>query len=105
MTDWRRIRLSLVLTATMALCGSVIWAAEGIISKSPDSAGEFCHLRFPAIREDSLFTDRPVLKDPSEGDIIDFYGPCNHDPLSRVEVLRQRADARRFRDHFDGETN
>ena len=105
MTDWRRIRLSLVLTATMALCGSVIWAAEDIISRRPDSAGEFCHLRFPAIREDSLFTDRPVLKDLSEGDIIDFYGACNHDPLGRAEVLRQSADARRYRDRYDGETD
>ncbi|HEX9660647.1 MAG TPA: hypothetical protein VGB27_00045 [Candidatus Binatia bacterium] len=46
-----------------------------------------------------------MLKDPSEGDIIDFYGRCNHDPLGRDEVLRQRADARRQRDRYDGETD
>jgi hypothetical protein len=46
-----------------------------------------------------------MLKDPSEGDIIDFYGPCDHDPLGRSEVLRQRADARRWRDRIDGETD
>jgi hypothetical protein len=36
-----------------------------------------------------------VLKDPSEGDIIDFYGPCDHDPLGKDEVHRQKADRRR----------
>ena len=42
------------------------------------------------MREDTLLSDRPALKDPSEGDIIDFYGPCNYDPLGRDSVLRQR---------------
>jgi hypothetical protein len=46
-----------------------------------------------------------MLKDPSEGDIIDFYGPCDHDPLGRAEVLRQRADARRLRDRIDSGTD
>jgi hypothetical protein len=33
-----------------------------------------------------------VLTDPSEGDIIDFYGPCDHDPLGKAEIQRQKAD-------------
>ena len=104
MSQLRRIRSCLVLTGTMALFSSVLWAAEGIIYKNPDATGAYCHLKFPAIREDTLSWDRPVLKDPSEGDIIDFYGPCNHDPLGREQVLRQKADARRQRDRFDGES-
>ena len=36
--------------------------------------------------------------------VIDFYGPCNRDPLGREQVLRQKADARRQRDRFDGES-
>ena len=105
MSYLRRIRLRLFLTGTMALLSSALWAAEGVIYRSPDASGEFCHLKFPAIREDTLGTDRPVLKDPSEGDIIDFCGPCNHDPLGRAEVLSQRANARRQRDRIDGETD
>jgi len=105
MTRLRRIRSCLVLTATMALFSSVLWAAEGIIYRNPDPTGTYCHLKFPAIKEETLSWDRPVLKDPSEGDIIDFYGPCDHDPLSRDEVLRQRLEARRQRDRFDGETD
>jgi hypothetical protein len=105
MSYLRRIRSSLLLTGTMTLFSSVLLAAEGVIYKSQDSTGQFCHLKFPAIREETLSSDRPVLKDPSEGDIIDFYGPCDHDPLGRAEVLRQRADARRQRDRIDGETD
>ena len=74
-----------------------LWAAEGIISKAPDPTGTYCHLKFPAITENTLFSDRPVLKDPSDGDIRDFYGPCDYDPLGKEEIQRQRADHRRER--------
>jgi hypothetical protein len=85
-------RSTLFLTVTFLLCSVLLWAAEGIISKIPDPSGQYCHLRFPAIREDTFSWPRPVLKDPSEGDIIDFYGPCDHDPLGKDEILRQRAE-------------
>jgi len=52
-------------------------------------------MKFPAIREETLYWDRPVLKDARDGDIIDFYGPCNHDPLGREEIARQRLDLQR----------
>jgi hypothetical protein len=74
------------------LSGSFVWAGEVVISKVPDPSGSYCHLKFPAIREDTLFSDRPELKDTSEGDIIDFYGPCNYDPLGRDSILRQRLE-------------
>jgi hypothetical protein len=84
-----------LLAAALLLAGTLggsnaFAAAEGVISNATLSAGTYCHLRFPAIREDTLSWDRPVLKDPSEGDIIDFYGPCNHDPLGRDEIRSQR---------------
>jgi hypothetical protein len=86
----------LFLTGTLVvLCSAVLWAAEGIISKVPDSSGTFCNLKFPAIREETLSSNRPVLKDPSEGDIVDFYGPCDHDPLGKEEVQRQKGDVQR----------
>src|SRR5262245_13084999 len=83
----------LFLTVTLVvLCSSVAWTAEGIISKVPDSSGTFCNLKFPAIREGTLSAHRPVLKDPSENDIVDFYGPCDYDPLGKEEVQRQKGD-------------
>jgi hypothetical protein len=79
----------------VVLFSSVLWAAEGIISKAPDSSGIYCNLKFPAIKEDTLTSNRPQLKDPSEGDIVDFYGPCDHNPLGKEEVQRQKGDIQR----------
>ena len=65
---------------------------HGVLSKTADSEGSYCHLTFPAIRKETLGTNHPQLKSPAEGDIIDFYGPCDHDPLSKDEVERQMED-------------
>jgi hypothetical protein len=92
-----------VLFSTLLFLGASMssaapsWAAQGIIYKAAMGSGNYCHLKFPAIRSNTLYSDRPVLSDPSGGDIIDFYGPCDYDPLGREEVLRQRAEERRER--------
>ena len=97
MVRLRAIIMTLFLLETFLLTNSVLWAAQGIIAKVPEPSGTYCHLKFPAIREDTLFSDHPVLKDPSDGDIRDFYGPCDYDPLGREEILRQKADLQRER--------
>jgi len=94
-----------MVTTILLGCSSILGAADGIIARNPDASGSYCHLRFPAITEDTLFTDRPVLKDPREGDIVDFYGPCDHNPLGREEVLRQRTHLRRERDQRNSESS
>jgi hypothetical protein len=90
----RRYKLLAVLflLEIILLNGSLVWAAEGIVSKVADPSGSFCHLKFTAIKEETLFSDRPVLKDPSEGDVIDFYGACNYDPLGKEAIRSQRAE-------------
>ncbi len=81
MTHLKELYSTLLLAGTFVmLFSSPLWAAEGIISKVSDSSGTFCNLKFPAIKEETLTSDRPALKDPSENDIVDFYGPCDHDP-------------------------
>jgi hypothetical protein len=85
----------LLFLGIFSLSPAPLCAAEGIIVAIPES--NYCHLRFPAIRPETLNSDRPVLKDPSEGDIIDFYGPCDHDPLGKEEIRRQRMDLHRER--------
>ena len=70
--------------------GSSFGAAEGVLSNTVLVPGSNCHLTFPAIREDTLSLDHPVLKDPNEGDIIDFYGSCDTDPLGGDQVNQQR---------------
>jgi hypothetical protein len=91
---------TLYLLATYLLSTCLVWAAEGIISKVPDSTGKYCHLKFPAMREDTLSWKRPVLKDPKEGDIVDFYGACDYDPLGKEEIQRQKLFLQRERNNY-----
>ena len=76
------------------------WAAESVIYKKALGSGNYCHLKFPAIQKNTLYSDRPVLKDMTEGDIIDFYGPCDYDPLGKEEVMSQRAELVRERNRL-----
>lgn len=72
--------------------GSAASAADGFILKVSATPGSYCRMVFPAIREDTLFTDKPVLKDASTNDVIHISGSCDHDPLGKEEVRRQRED-------------
>ncbi|MEX0805577.1 MAG: hypothetical protein WD688_20005 [Candidatus Binatia bacterium] len=80
---------ALLLVGSFGTTGALA-AAEGVISNATFTPGCYCHLTFPAVREETLSWDRPVLKDPSEGDIIDFYGSCDHDPLGADEIRSQK---------------
>ena len=64
-----------------------------VIRWVPVEGTNYCRLWFPAIREDTLFSSQPRLKDPNDGDIIFLYGPCDYDPLGSEEIHRQRTDA------------
>ncbi len=74
--------------------------ANGVVSKTPLAAGNYCHLKFPAVRPSTIGTDHPQLKRPGTGDTVDFYGPCNHDPLGKDEVLSQQQEDETFRDRY-----
>ena len=64
-------------------------AQEGILLKVRAGDTNYCHLKFPAIRQDTLSWDRPVLQGRT-GAIVDFYGPCDHDPTGKAEVAEQK---------------
>ena len=81
----------LVFAATLSVGAARAWAQDNETSV-PLSAGDYCHLRFPAIRPATLGTKHPQLKSAAEGDIIDFYGPCDHDPLGKDEIEHQMQD-------------
>src|SRR5215510_5666409 len=93
----KKLRSMLFVAAMLLLDAWFLQAAQrpGIISMDSGASSNSCFLKFPAIREETLYCPRPVLKDPSSGDIISLYGPCDHDPLGRIEVLRQRDDYQR----------
>jgi hypothetical protein len=88
------------LVGSLGLSTAELWGAESVVSRVSIPESKYCRLRFPAIREETLSWARPVLKDPSDGDIIDFYGPCDYDPVGKEEVARQKAQLRRDR-HTD----
>jgi hypothetical protein len=80
-----------VVFLTGALGLSVVPAgAENVISKDVLTEGSYCHTKFESIWEDTLASARPVLKDTD--DIVDFYGPCNHDPLGKEEIESQKIE-------------
>ena len=82
----------LVLTGTVA-SSAAAWAQSSSVVIAPG----YCHKKFPTIREETLFSSRPVLKDPTDGDIVDFYGSCDYDPLGKEEIQVQRSAFRRDR--------
>jgi len=72
------------MTTTAARAGDVI-------SKQVLTAGNYCHTKFESMREETLASAQPVLKDAD--DIVDFYGPCNTDPLGKEEIQAQKIEA------------
>ena len=96
----KRIQLFLSLLLLLGVVGYAPIAASaqaqvkgvkpGVIAAMPlNKEGSFCHLRFPAIQGRTLGTDKPQLKPATSADIIDFYGPCDHDPLGKDEIQSQ----------------
>jgi len=72
-------------------------ANDGFLFKLQMPGTNYCQLKFPALREDTLSWSRPLLKDPTTSDIIDFYGSCEYDPTGKAAVQTQKLDwQRRF---------
>jgi hypothetical protein len=82
---------ALLFTGTLGTLNNVI-AEDGMLSKDQLNAGSYCHEKFPAIRQSTLGDDQPALKDSSTGDVIDFYGPCNENPVGKDQVQTQRLE-------------
>lgn len=87
----RPIFAALLFIGTMG-GNNATFAANGIILKQEVTPGSYCHLKFPAIREETLAGDHPVLKVPNDGNLIDFYGPCDEDPVGQDQVREQRIE-------------
>lgn len=84
-----------ILALAGSLAGSAI-AADGILLKE-QTTNNYCHMKFPAIKERTLAGNNPELKDASSGDVIDFYGPCDESPTGKDQVTAQR-----FQDRHPG---
>ena len=80
----------MILMGALGLTAVPTRAQTAVISKDVLTNGSFCHSKFESIREDTLASAQPVLKDVD--DIVDFYGPCNHDSLGKEEIQAQKLE-------------
>jgi hypothetical protein len=83
---------AILLTGSIA--GSAL-AADSVLSKEEVTPGSYCHMKFPAIRETTLFNDHLQLQSSTSGDVIDFYGPCDESPTGKDQVMEQKREQER----------
>jgi hypothetical protein len=79
---------ALLFTGTLGAFNNAM-AADSVLSKEGVTTGGYCHLQFPAIRQNTLGEDDPVL---TQNDVIDFYGPCDEDPRGKDQVWEQKQE-------------
>jgi hypothetical protein len=79
----------LLFTGTLGALNNAI-AEDGIISKDEFAGTGYCHEKFPAIARHTLGDDQPELS--SKGDVIDFYGPCDENPLGQDQLQTQKLE-------------
>jgi hypothetical protein len=97
----RKMKKTISLLSNMFLASTLFWgvptsgADELVVKEAADLSG-YCHMKFPPMREDTLSWAQPVL-DETAGNVIDFYGSCDHDPTGAEEVRIQR---RMLRDNY-----
>jgi hypothetical protein len=82
---------ALLFTSTLGALNNAI-AEDGILSKDQFAGTSYCHEKFPAIRQSTLGDDQPALKDSSTGDVVDFYGPCDENPLGQDQLQAQKLE-------------
>ena len=87
---------ALLFTGTLGAMNTAM-GGHGILEKDEFTAGSYCHEKFPAMTEESLATANPVLD--SSGDVIDFYGPCNENPVGKDQIQAQKLEAQHRWEH------
>ena len=85
------ILAAVLFTGALGALNNAI-AEDGILSKDQLTGTSYCHEKFPAIRQSTLGDDQAQLKNSSTGDVIDFYGPCNENPVGKDQVQTQRLE-------------
>ncbi len=73
--------------------------ADGILLKER-ADNNYCHTRFPAIRQHTLESANPELKRSDTGDVIDFYGSCDESPTGPDQVALQKLQERDRMDRY-----
>jgi hypothetical protein len=80
---------ALLFAGTLGALNNAI-AQDGILSEDQFAGTGYCHMKFPAIAQHTLGNDQPELS--SKGDVIDFYGPCDTNPLGQDQIQDQKLE-------------
>ena len=92
---------AVLFTCALGVLNNAI-AEDGILSKDQLTRSTYCHEKFPAIARHTLGDDQPVLS--SKDDVIDFYGPCDENPVGQDQIQAQkRDDQRRWEMEYESE--
>jgi hypothetical protein len=90
----RKMKTSIALLTNLIISSTLFWGvptagSQELMLRVPAETTSYCHMKFPPISEESLFSGSPLLNE-SAGNSIDFYGSCDHDPLGVDEIRAQR---------------
>jgi hypothetical protein len=80
---------ALLFTGALGALNNAI-AEDGILQKDQFAGTSYCHEKFPAIARNTLGNDQPELS--TKGGVIDFYGPCDENPLGQDQIQAQKLD-------------
>jgi hypothetical protein len=91
----RTIKKIILLLVNLLLLSTFFWGVsvadggEGTFKISTDTSTPYGHMKFPSLRQDTLACDQPMVEEGT-GNVIAFYGPCDHDPMKQGESNAQR---------------
>ena len=88
------MKKTIALLSNLFLSSTLFWGvppveADELVIMEAANLSFYCHMQFPEMRADTLSWDRPVL-DETAGNVIDFYGSCDHDATGADEIRAQR---------------
>lgn len=81
MKNTRALLSGLFLAGSLALGISSV-QAEGVILRDRFPGSKCCHMRFPAISENTPGGGRAVFNDESSAGVFDGSMPCDYDPVN-----------------------
>ena len=81
------MKKSISLLTNLIMSSTLFWGVATVESQEvnlrvPAETTSYCHMKFPPISEDSLFSGHPVISE-SAGTGIDFYGSCDHEAVGK----------------------
>jgi hypothetical protein len=96
----RKLTIAVTLLAGTIGIGGTSARADSVISKNVSAAGSYRHMKFLAMREETLGGTNQRLT--TTDDLVDFYGSCDRDPLGQDEIQAQRIESQhRFNTDYE----